>query len=128
MMMRFDTLKDLYDKLIRIEFLKDKIQLHDEKIEIVFHRDCVLNIKLCGYFNIYMNNILCCNNIEDQDIWEIMHSYLQNDAIYVEFDGLLGKRKISELDRNKYELQKERLQGKQNVKIYTIMELIYQFE
>lgn len=33
---RFDTLKELYDKLIGIEFLKDKIQLYDEKIEIKF--------------------------------------------------------------------------------------------
>lgn len=124
--MRFDTLKDLYNKIVSIESLKDKILLNDESIEIMFHKECVFSIKLNIYFNIYINNILCCKNIEDQDIWEVLHGYLDENNFFVEQYGFGGRRTINELNSKQFERQKDKIMRKQNVKIYTVKELIFQ--
>lgn len=52
-MIRFDSLKDLHDKLAEIELLKNKIQLCNDEIVINFHKDFVLEIKLKD-FSVYI--------------------------------------------------------------------------
>ena len=64
-MIRFDSLKDLHDKLAEIELLKNKIQLCNDEIVINFHKDFVLEIKLKDFFSVYINSILYYN-IEEQ--------------------------------------------------------------
>ena len=123
---RFDTLKDLYDKILTIEFLKDKVQLYDGKIEIIFHDYLVLTIKLKNYFCIYFNSILHCKEIEDQDIWEVIYSFLDESKVYIEHYGFKGKQKIKELTREQFERKKGEYKNMTNVKIYSIKELIYQ--
>lgn len=56
-MIRFDSLKDLHDKLAKIEFLKNKIQLCNDEIVINFHKYFVLEIKLKDFFSVYINSI-----------------------------------------------------------------------
>jgi hypothetical protein len=122
---RFATLKELFYKLITIEFLKDKIRLSNKKIEIKFHNNFVLTIKMEVYFKVYMNDIFYCN-IEAQDIWEIMHSFINEDEIFIESNSLFGRRKIVILNRKQFEKKKRKLMQKQKIKIYTIRELIYE--
>lgn len=123
--LRFDTLKTLFDKLVAKEFLKDKIHLCDYKIEIVFHTEFKLSIVLKRYFEIYINNVLTCSEIEDGDIWETLHDYFQEDAVFIEYDDLFGKNKVVMLSSDKYMTQKKKLKRKPNVKIFTIRELLY---
>lgn len=123
--LRFETLKNLFEKLIAIELFKDNINLYDQKIEIVFHTQFILTITIKCYFEICINNVISCSKIEDVDIWETLHDYFQEDIIYIEYDSLFGKNKIAMLSRDKYVHQKEKLKGKPNVKIFTIRELLY---
>lgn len=78
-MIRFDSLKDLHDKLAKIEFLKNKIQLCNDEIVINFHKYFVLEIKLKDFFSVYINSILYYN-IEEQDIWESIHEIINEET------------------------------------------------
>lgn len=121
-----NTLHDLYEQLCKIKFLQSKIVLFDDKIEIVFHENFVLSIKLKIYYSVFINKVLCCKNIEEQDIWEVLHHYFDENIYYIEYDGRCDKRKIIELTQKQFECKKEKFIGKSNVNIFTIKELIYQ--
>lgn len=123
-MIRFDSLKDLHDKLAKIEFLKNKIQLCNDEIVINFHKDFVLEIKLKDFFSVYINSILYYN-IEEQDIWESIHEIINEEVVFIESNGLF-KRKVAIIDWAKFERQKEKYMNKKQVKIYSTTELIYQ--
>lgn len=123
-MIRFDSLKDLHDKLAKIEFLKNKIQLCNDEIVINFHKDFVLEIKLKDFFSVYINSILYYN-IEEQDIWESIHEIIDEKVVFIESNGLF-KRKVVIIDWAKFERKKEKYMKKKQVKIYSTTELIYQ--
>ena len=123
-MIRFDSLKDLHDKLAKIEFLKNKIQLCNDEIVINFHKDFVLEIKLKDFFSVYINSILYYN-IEEQDIWESIHEIIDEKVVFIESNGLF-KRKVVIIDWAKFERKKEKYMKKKQVKIYSRTELIYQ--
>ena len=105
-MIRFDSLKDLHDKLAKIEFLKNKIQLCNDEIVINFHKYFVLEIKLKDFFSVYINSILYYN-IEEQDIWESIHEIINEEVVFIESNGLF-KRKVAIIDWAKFERQKEK--------------------
>lgn len=123
-MIRFDSLKDLHDKLAEIELLKNKIQLCNDEIVINFHKDFVLEIKLKDFFSVYINSILYYK-IEEQDIWESIHEIINEEVVFIESNGLF-KRKVAIIDWAKFERQKEKYMNKKQVKIYSTTELIYQ--
>lgn len=123
-MIRFDSLKDLHDKLAKIEFLKNKIQLCNDEIVINFHKDFVLEIKLKDFFSVYINSILYYK-IEEQDIWESIHEIIDEKVVFIESNGLF-KRKVVIIDWAKFERKKEKYMKKKQVKIYSTTELIYQ--
>ena len=123
-MIRFDSLKDLHDKLAKIEFLMNKIQLCNDEIVINFHKYFVLEIKLKDFFSVYINSILYYN-IEEQDIWESIHEIINEEVVFIESNGLF-KRKVAIIDWAKFERQKEKYMNKKQVKIYSTTELIYQ--
>ena len=123
-MIRFDSLKDLHDKLAEIELLKNKIQLCNDEIVINFHKDFVLEIKLKDFFSVYINSILYYK-IEEQDIWESIHEIIDEKVVFIESNGLF-KRKVVIIDWAKFERKKEKYMKKKQVKIYSTTELIYQ--
>lgn len=123
--MLLNTLDDLYEQLCKIKFLQCKVVLYDEKIEIVFHENFVLSIKLKIYYSVFINTVLCCRKIEEQDIWEVLHHYFDENIYYIEYDGRCGKSKIIELTQKQFECKKRKFIGKSNVSIFTIKELIY---
>ena len=116
-MIRFDSLKDLHDKLAEIELLKNKIQLCNDEIVINFHKDFVLEIKLKDFFSVYINSILYYN-IEEQDIWESIHEIIDEKVVFIESNGLF-KRKVVIIDWAKFERKKEKYMKKKQVKIYS---------
>ena len=124
-LVRFDTLKKLFNKLAAKDFLSDKVYLYDQRIEIVFHTDFILSITLKNYFEIRINDVLSISKIEDADIWETLHDYFQEDVVYIEHEDLFGKNKILMLSSDEYTRQRKKLQRKSNVKIFTIRRLLY---
>ena len=123
-MIRFDSLKDLHDKLAEIELLKNKIQLCNDEIVINFHKDFVLEIKLKDFFSVYINSILYYK-IEEQDIWESIHEIIDEKVVFIESNGLF-KRKVVIIDWAKFERKKEKYMKKKQVKFSSTTELIYQ--
>ena len=109
-MIRFDSLKDLHDKLAEIELLKNKIQLCNDEIVINFHKDFVLEIKLKDFFSVYINSILYYN-IEEQDIWESIHEIIDEKVVFIESNGLF-KRKVVIIDWAKFGRKKEKYMKK----------------
>lgn len=113
-MIRFDSLKDLHDKLAEIELLKNKIQLCNDEIVINFHKDFVLEIKLKDFFSVYINSILYYK-IEEQDIWESIHEIIDEKVVFIESNGLF-KRKVVIIDWAKFERKKEKYMKKNKLK------------
>lgn len=74
---RFDSLDNLYEKMLNIEGLNGKIRLNENYIEIVFHKDFVLTVKNGLGFNFYTNNITLSKAVDSQDVWEYVYGKIE---------------------------------------------------
>lgn len=101
---RFDSLDNLYEKMLNIEVLNGKIRLNENYIEIVFHKDFVLTVKNGLGFNFYTNNLTLSKAVDSQDVWEYVYSIINDkDMVYVEWDDCFRRKAISLTTKKTYE-------------------------
>lgn len=113
----------LYEKLRQIVDIKPKLIFKNNIIYIKFHKDCQIYIKFNKYFKLFVNDILYYD-IEGQDIIENINDIINNKWIFIEKTNFFNKKKIILIPKNKYIMQKEKINKNTN-KVFSIHELIY---
>ncbi len=105
----FESIKELYDS-VKI-FLKDKVKLNENSIEIFYHNRFIVKITGLIYFKVVINEILYSKAIETQDIWYFIKEMNEDMVYYIQYEAykcfiFKKKTRINEYLKNKVDISK----------------------
>lgn len=123
-MARIDSIEKLYDKLVRINDLNDKVLLKDNTITINFHSDFMLRIELNNYFIVYFNDTFYYD-IDDQDILETLTDIIMKNHIFIERKKVLRGKRILVITEEEFSKNKEKWFNDRTTSIYSTEKLIF---
>ena len=123
-MVRIDSIKKLYDNLLKFDDLSNKILLEDRIITINFHSNFIIKIELNSYFYVYFNETFFYD-IDEQDILETLSDIITKNHIFIERKKILRGKKILVISEEEFNNNKKKWYNNRTTSVYSTEKLIF---
>jgi ribosome biogenesis protein Nip4 len=113
-----DVINDLYNELLSIEELNEKIRISENVIKIAFHNEFRIEIALAEGFAVYVNDLFYVS-VEEQDIFHYIKDIASDKYLMImrKKKGIFTKGIFRLVAKESFELQRTKWQKKRNIKV-----------